>query len=82
MGIFDQEEYEQLKKTRPSYTDNYQLISPVKEIDDHYGMMARVKRISDGRKFVLPFWDLKTADPKDPNSELLKAYSFWMTNYR
>lgn len=82
LGIFDEEEYKRLKKTRPSYTDMYKLIGPVKIIDDLYGIMAKVRRISDKRVFVLPLWDLKTADIRDPNTRLLEAYSFWMTNYR
>lgn len=82
MGIYDEEEYEKLKKNKPSYTDKYILIELLKIINELYGMMARVKRISDSKIFDLPLWDLETADPQDPNSGLLAAYSFWMTNYR
>lgn len=82
LGIFDDKEYQELKKTKPSYTDRYYLKGPVKIIDDLYGIIAKVRRISDNRLFELPLWDLKTADKQDSNASLLEAYSFWMTNYR
>ena len=82
LGIFDDREYQQLKKTKPSYTDRYYLKGLVKIIDDLFGIKARVRRISDNKLFALPLWDLKTAENEDPNSRLLVAYSFWMTNYR
>jgi len=82
LGIFDDREYQELKKTKPSYTDRYYLKGPVKIIDELYGIIFRVKRISDNRLFELPLWDLETADKQDSSTSLLKAYSFWMTNYR
>jgi hypothetical protein len=82
LGIFDDREYQKLKKTKPSYTDRYYLKGPVKIIDELYGIIFRVKRISDNRLFELPLWDLETADKQDSSTSLLKAYSFWMTNYR
>jgi hypothetical protein len=82
LGVFDDREYQQLKKTKPSYTDKYYLKEPVRIIDELYGIIFRVKRISDNRLFELPLWDLKTADKQDSNTSLLKAYSFWMTNFR
>ena len=82
LGIFDDREYQKLKKTKPSYTDRYYLKGPVKIIDDLYGIIAKVRRISDNKLFELPLWDLETADKQDSSTSLLKAYSFWMTNYR
>ncbi len=82
LGIFDDREYQKLKKTKPSYTDMYNLKESVKIIDELYGIIVRVKRISDNGLFELPLWDLETADKQDSNTSLLKVYSFWMTNYR
>ena len=76
LGIFDQKDYEQLKKTRPAYTDKNELIEPVNRIDDLYGMMTRVRRISDNKVFEIPLWDLETVVPQDPNSGLLAAFLF------
>ena len=59
-GPGDKDEYEELKKTQPSYTDHYRILS----FDDHYdednGILANVSRISDKRKFTLPLEDLGT----------------------
>jgi len=82
LGVFDDKEYQQLKKTKPSYTDKYFLKGLVKIIDDLYGIKVSVKRISDNKLFELPLWDLKTSDKQDSNTGLFQAYSFWMTNYR
>ena len=82
LGVFDDKEYQQLKKTKPSYTDRYNLKGPVKNIDELYGIIFRTERISDNKLFKLPLWDLETADTQDSYTSLLKAYSFWMTNYR
>ena len=81
-GIFDQEEYERLKKKRPSYTDHFKLVRLEDIIDDLRGILVKVKRIGDKKVFVLPLWDLKTADRKDENHQLFEDYSYWMSNYR
>lgn len=81
-GVFDKKEYELLKKTRPSYTDNYRLLGVGDIIDDLRGILVDVERISDKKKFVLPLWDLKTIDRKDKNHQLISDYSYWMSNYR
>ncbi len=82
MGVFDQKEYEELKKKRPSYTDHYKLVRLEDTIDDLRGILVKVKRISDKKVFILPLWDLETVDKKDQNHQLISDYSFWMTNYR
>lgn len=80
-GPGDKEEYEKLKKTRPSYRDIYTFISFDELIDDMAGLMVKVKRIADRKQFVLPLADLKTIDKKSPNSQLLDDYSVWFVNY-
>jgi hypothetical protein len=82
LGVFDQEEYERLKKKRASYTDQFTLLKLEDRIDDLRGILVKVKRISDKKVFVLPLWDLKTVDRKDQNHQIIDNYSFWMTNYR
>lgn len=80
-GSFSQKEYNELKKRRPSYTDRYNLKS-LEGIDDLRGILVKVKRIGDKKSFILPLWDLKTAERKDPNHQLIDDYSYWMSNYR
>ena len=82
LGIFDQEEYEILKKKRASYTDHFRLIGLEELIDDLQGILAKVQRIGDGKSFVLPLWDLKTVDRKEQNHRIIDNYCHWMANYR
>jgi hypothetical protein len=82
LGVFDQKEYEELKKKRASYTDHFKMVRLEDIIDDLWGILVKVQRIGDRKVFVLPLWDLKTADRKDRNRQLIDNYSFWMTNYR
>ena len=81
-GVFDQEEYERLKKKRASYTDHFKLVRLEDIIDDIRGILVKVKRIGDRKIFVLPLWDLETVDRKDKNHQLIDDYSSWMSNYR
>ena len=80
-GFFSQKEYNELKNRRPSSTDRYKLKS-LERIDDLRGILVKVKRIGDKKTFILPLWDLKTAERKDPNHLMIDDYSYWMSNYR
>jgi hypothetical protein len=82
LGIFDQDEYEILKKKRASYTDHFKLIRLEDRIDNLQGILVKVQRIGDRKLFVLPLWDLKTVDRTDLNHYIIDNYSHWMTNYR
>ncbi|MEZ5584007.1 MAG: calcium-binding protein [Candidatus Competibacteraceae bacterium] len=75
-------EYEKLKKTRASYTDTFKLLDLDNEIDEGYGILANVRRVSDKRKFDLPLADLKTTDEQSKNYQLLDDFSVWFVNYR
>lgn len=81
LGPGDKKEYEELKKTRPSYSDVYMFISFDEQIEDREGLMAKVKRISDRRQFVLPLADLKATNKKSPNYQLIDDYAVWFVNY-
>lgn len=82
LGPGDKDEYEELKKTQPSYTDHYRILS----FDDHYdednGILANVSRISDKGKFTLPLEDLEAVDRTSINYQILDDYSVWFVNYR
>ncbi|MDD3944984.1 MAG: hypothetical protein PHS38_09745 [Bacteroidales bacterium] len=80
-GPGDKREYEELKKTRPSYKDIYNLIRIDEHIDEDYGLFAKVTRISDRKRFQIPLADLKAVDEKSKNYQLLDDYSVWCVNY-
>jgi len=82
-GFGSKREYQELKKTQPSYTDKFNLVQFVDEIDDYYdGIFVHVQRVSDERKFVLPLADLKSTDRKSKSYQLLDDYSVWFVNNR
>ena len=70
LGPGDKDEYEELKKTQPSYTDHYRILS----FDDHYD--------EDNGKFTLPLEDLEAVDKTSINYQILDDYSVWFVNYR
>ena len=81
-GGWSKKEYEELKKTQPSHTDKFEFIELLEDVDEMYGLLAKVKRVTDKKQFVLPLWDLKCIDEHSESYELISDYSFWMTNYR
>jgi len=81
-GPGSKKEYEQLKKSQPSYTDKYELIDFEDEVDEFYGVMVTVKRLSDRKKFELPLADLEATEKKSSNYQLLDDYSVWFVNNR
>jgi hypothetical protein len=85
-GPGNKKEYEQLKKTQPSYTDIYELLEivlPVRSLwqisyEDELG--AKVRRVSDKKKFLLALSELKATDKQSNNYQLLDDYSVWFVN--
>ena len=80
LGPGDKKEYEELKKTQPSYQDVYTFISFDDQVEDE-GLMVKVIRISDRKQFVLPLADLKATDKKSRNYRLIDDYAVWFVNY-
>ncbi|MHC4539843.1 MAG: hypothetical protein ACYS74_08685 [Planctomycetota bacterium] len=87
-GPGDQEEYGHLKKTQPSYTDHCGLLGIDREGKSEWMLFwgddigANVRRISDGKEFLLGLSELKATDKKSKNCQLLDDYSVWFVNNR
>ena len=81
LGPGDKEEYEQLKKTKASYTDTFNLLSFYNKFTEEYGILVKVQRISDNKKFILSLSDLVATDKKTNNYSILRDYSAWFVNY-
>ncbi|MCF7919259.1 MAG: hypothetical protein K9N06_05045 [Candidatus Cloacimonetes bacterium] len=80
LGPGDIDEYEELKKTRPSYTDTFKLIAVENDITEkRHGIMVSVRR--GQQKFYLPLQDLKAIDKKSLNYKLIDEYCSWIVNY-
>lgn len=80
-GSGDKNEYAELKKSQPSYTDIYTFMSFDNQIDDKNGLMVKVKRLSDSKPFVLPLADLKVTEKTSSNHELVHDYAVWYVNH-
>lgn len=81
-GGWSKKEYEELKKTHPSYTDKFEFMELLEDIDEMWGVLAKVKRITDKKQFVLPLWNLECIDKNSKTYELISDYASWMSNYR
>ena len=88
MGIWNLDEYERLKKTQPSYEDYYKLLEIRPEGWSEWMMFhgediaARVRRMSEGKKFILGLAELEATDKKSPNYQLIDDYAVWFVNSR
>jgi len=88
LGGWDQDEYEQLKKTQPSYEDHYELLEIRAEGWSEWMMFygediaAHVRRMSDGKEFILGLSELEATDKKSPNHQLIDDYAVWFVNSR
>jgi hypothetical protein len=80
-GGGDTDEYAELKKTQPSYTDTYTFMSFDDQKEERDGLLVTVKRLSDHNQFVLPLADLKVIDRKSQNHQLVHDYAVWFVNY-
>ena len=75
-------EYAQRKKQQPSYTDTYAFLSFEDAYDPYDGLAVTVKRVSDGKRFVLPLAHLKATEKPSNNDQLLDDYVVWFVNGR
>lgn len=79
IGGWDQEEYKELKKTNPSYTDKFDLLDILNpESDD---LIAVIKRVSDAQTFRIELSWLRYVDKKSQEYVTLNDYSVWYVNY-
>ncbi len=79
-GPGDKKEYEELKKTRASYTDDFEFIDILKKTIDDHDLIARVKRLSDGKKFKIGLSWLTTKKKKTDAYQVLDDFATWVVN--
>ena len=79
LGGWDQEEYTELKKAKPSYKDEFDLLDILDTEDDD--LIAKIRRVSDGKIFHMELSWLRCTDKKSPEYATLNDYSIWYVNY-
>ena len=88
IGGWDRDEYERLRKTQPSYEDIYELRDIEQGIISEWMLFhgediaAHVRRISDGKEFILGLSELKSTIKKSPNHQLIEDFGCWLVNSR
>ena len=88
VGGWDKEEYDRLRKTQPSYQDRYELLALEQDTCSEWMLFydediaAHVRRISDGKEFVLGLAELKATDRKSKARQLIEDYGCWFVNNR
>jgi hypothetical protein len=73
-GPGDKREYEELKRTKASYTDILRMTRLSDHIEAHNGLFAHFTRIADRKRFELPSADFKAVDKKSAEAQLLEDY--------
>jgi len=81
MGNGSKKEYQKLKKTKPSYTDQFNLLKLDDKLDVKYGVFATLERTTDNRQFTLPLAELEAVVEDSVNAELLEDYGMWFFSY-
>ena len=61
--------------------DTYALLS-FDDVASDSGIFVNLQRVSDKKKFVLPFADLKATTQQSKNYKLLDDFSVWFVNWR
>ncbi len=80
IGPGDKKEYEKLKKSRASYTDEFMLIEiPEETIGDH-DLIARVRRLSDKKRFDIGLSWLTTEKKRTKSHRVLDDFATWICN--
>lgn len=80
LGVWDKIEYEELKKSNPSYTDTFEVFD-LAPPNRHEDVMAKVQRITDMKHFEIGLSWLCCKDHNNEASRLLEDYGSWHTNY-
>jgi hypothetical protein len=84
-GYGSPKEYENTRRKRGSYKENYELKTLDKaEIGGawDWDILASVVRVSDKKRFTIPLSELQAVDESSENYQLLNDYTVWYVNWR
>lgn len=80
-GPGDKKEYENLKKSRPAHTDEFQLMDISASVMEEDDLLAKVKRFSDSMVFEMGLTWLTTKVKKGKDYQLLDDFATWQVNW-
>ena len=87
-GAGSSNQYQNLRKTQPSYQDTFELLAIKKDIYSEWMMYhgedlaGHVRRKSDGKEFYLGLAEIEAENKKSKNYQLLDDYAVWFVNNR
>ena len=81
IGLGSSTEYEKLKRTNPSYTDEYELIDIPKDVIGENDLIAEVKRLSDGKHFEIGLSCLNVKKKRSKAHQLLDDFARGAVNW-
>lgn len=73
-------EYKALKKQYASCDDKFEFVG-LDLLSEEFGLIAKVKRMSDQKIFMIPLVDLVTFKEKRKERQLVDDYSSWFVNF-
>jgi hypothetical protein len=81
-GPGSKKEYEYWKKTRPSYTDTFNIIGFEDKIEsEEDGILVEIQRLTDQKNFTVNLYELEAVDEESASAKLLNDYAVWFVNY-
>jgi hypothetical protein len=81
LGPFSRTEYEKLKKTHPSYTDEYELLDILEDEIEERDLLVKARRLSDGKVFDIGLSWLTTKKNKGNDHQMLDDFATWVVNW-
>lgn len=81
IGPGNRAEYERLKKTNPSYKDEYKLVDISETETDETDLIAVVERSSDKKRFEIALSWLTTKNKKSKDFQPLDDFATWVVNW-
>jgi hypothetical protein len=81
IGPGSRSEYEKLKKTNPSYTDEYELIDIAEGEVAENDLLATVKRLSDDKNFEIGISWLTPKKKRGRDHQLFDDFATWAVNW-
>ena len=81
IGPGNRAEYERLKKTNPSYKDEYKLVDISETETDENDLIAVVERLSDKKRFEVALSWLTTKNKKSKDFQPLDDFATWVVNW-
>jgi len=81
IGGGNRKEYEKLKRTNLSYTDECELVDILAEETEENDLIAKVRRLSDGKHFDIGLSWLTTTNRKSKDYQLLDDFATWAVNW-